>query len=53
MTICAVCKQPIDEALVIESALGPVHPGLCANYAADIPVSESAEQELSEVQLIV
>lgn len=51
--ICVVCKTPIDDALVVESDNGPVHPGPCYNFACQIPVSESSEQELNEVQLIM
>ncbi|AVR55371.1 DUF2685 domain-containing protein [Enterobacter phage vB_Ent31] len=51
--ICAVCKQPIDSALVVETDKGPVHPGACYNYAIELPVSESAEEQLTETQLLM
>ncbi|WJZ28087.1 hypothetical protein NCTGTJJY_CDS0208 [Serratia phage 92A1] len=53
MSICVCCKQPIDEALVLETAKGPVHPGVCFNYVRDGELSEQEEQELNEVQLLV
>ncbi|WCZ66369.1 hypothetical protein [Yersinia phage MHG19] len=51
--ICSVCKQPIDQALVVNTQLGPVHPGPCYNYAVELPVTESSEEQLNEVQLLV
>lgn len=51
--ICAVCKQPIDSALVVETDKGPVHPGSCYNYAIELPVSESSEEQLNETQLLL
>lgn len=50
--ICAVCKQPIDENLVVESEHGPVHPGPCLNYVKDIPLAEDSNEQLNEVQLL-
>ena len=50
--VCVVCKQPIDSALVVESTLGPVHPGPCYNYVLETPMTESEEQ-LTEVQLML
>lgn len=49
--ICVCCKQPIDEALVIESVHGPVHPGVCYNFVRDNELTES-EGSLTEVQLL-
>lgn len=51
--ICAVCKTPIDAALVVETDKGPVHPGACYNYVQSLPVSESAEEQLTETQLLL
>ncbi|QOI66394.1 hypothetical protein [Erwinia phage FBB1] len=51
--ICVVCKQPIDSALVVPTDKGPVHPGSCYNYAVELPVSESSEEQLNETQLLV
>lgn len=51
--VCVVCKTPIDEALVVESDNGPVHPGACYNYACSIPVSESSDEMLQETQLLL
>lgn len=51
--ICAVCKQIIDESLVVECKGFLVHPGSCYNYINEKPITESSEQELSEVQLML
>lgn len=51
--ICAVCKQPIDTVLVVQTALGPVHPGHCLNFATDVPISESGQEQLNEVELLL
>lgn len=51
--ICAVCKQPIDDALVVETDKGPVHPGGCYNYIVELPVSESTQEHLNETQLLL
>lgn len=50
--VCAVCKQPIDETLVIKVDGVEVHPGECYNYMVERPLSESSEQ-LNEVTLIL
>ena len=52
-TICAVCKTPIDEALVVETEHGPVHPGVCLNHAQDIPVTENTTSVLQETELLM
>lgn len=52
--ICAVCKKPIDDSLVVKTHLGDVHPGDCLSFVEDLPVSESdAEQALYEVELLM
>lgn len=52
--ICTVCKKPIDDALVIESTRGPVHPGHCFNYVTDLPVTESNNEDvLTETELLL
>lgn len=51
--ICVVCKTPIDPALVVETDKGPVHPGPCYNYAVELPVSESSNEQLNETQLLI
>lgn len=51
--ICVVCKTPIDSVLVVESDHGPCHPGACCNYAQSLPVTESAEEQLNETQLLI
>ncbi|QQG32342.1 hypothetical protein CkP1_0202 [Citrobacter phage CkP1] len=51
--ICAVCKQPIDSALVVHTEKGPVHPGSCYNYVVELPVSENTEEHLNETQLLL
>lgn len=51
--ICVCCKQPIDEALVIESTSGPVHPGPCYNFVLEQCITESDKEELNEVQLML
>ncbi|EQA7786673.1 UvsY.2 family protein [Acinetobacter baumannii] len=52
-TICSVCKTPIDDALVIETDRGPVHPGQCLQHIQDIPVLESGEDILNETELLL
>lgn len=52
-SICVVCKTPIDNVLVVETDKGPCHPGACYNYAQSLPVSESAEEQLNETQLLI
>ena len=51
--ICAVCKTPIEDALVVETVHGPVNPGPCLNHANETPVSESSDQILQEVELLM
>ncbi|AHY25169.1 hypothetical protein AVV36_gp241 [Pectobacterium bacteriophage PM2] len=51
--ICVVCKTPIDSVLVVDSDKGPCHPGPCYNYAQLTPVSESSDEPLNEVQLLM
>lgn len=51
--LCAVCKQPIDELLVVETSLGPVHPGQCYLYILDVPVTESAGELIQETELLM
>ena len=52
-TVCVVCKGPIDEALVVQTDKGPVHPGACYNYAIELPVNEDTEEQLKETQLLI
>lgn len=52
-TVCVVCKGPIDEALVVHTDKGPVHPGACYNYAIELPVTEDTEEQLQETQLLI
>lgn len=51
--ICVVCKTPIDAALVVHTDKGCTHPGPCYNYVQSLPVSESAEEQLTETQLLL
>lgn len=51
--ICAVCKKPIDESLVIFNDNNePVHPGPCYNFSKEQPVTESGSS-LNEVELLM
>lgn len=52
-TICKVCKTPIDDALVIQTEHGPVHPGPCLNYVQNLPISESDDKLLNETELLL
>ena len=52
-TVCVVCKGQIDEALVVHTDKGPVHPGACYNYAIELPVTEDTEEQLQETQLLI
>ena len=52
-TLCAVCKQPIDDALIVHSGRGPVHPGICLQIADDAPVVENGEDSLYEMELLL
>ncbi|AZU98766.1 hypothetical protein vBAbaMPhT2_140 [Acinetobacter phage vB_AbaM_PhT2] len=51
--ICSVCKMPIDEALVVETDQGPVHPGHCLQHIQDLPVLESNDDILLETELLL
>ncbi|ADG36156.1 conserved hypothetical protein [Acinetobacter phage Acj61] len=51
--ICAVCKQPIDDLLVVETANGPVHPGVCLQHVEQMPVFESDSDVLLETELLL
>ncbi|AFL47738.1 hypothetical protein ZZ1p0200 [Acinetobacter phage ZZ1] len=52
--ICAVCKAPIDDALVIETEYGPVHPGHCYQHVTEMPFSESEQDNiLAETELLL
>ncbi|ADG60095.1 hypothetical protein Acj9p195 [Acinetobacter phage Acj9] len=51
--ICVVCKQPIDDALVVESIKGPVHPGQCYQHVEDMPMTESGDTLLAETELLL
>lgn len=50
--ICAVCKQPIDDLLVIETSHGPVHPGSCLDHVESLTLAES-EECLTETELLL
>lgn len=52
-TICAVCKQPIDDALVVLTHKGPVHPGVCLQHAEEFPVTEKSEELLESTELLL
>ena len=51
--VCVVCKQPIDDALVVNTYKGPVHPGVCLNHVEDMPVSENTDELLESTELLL
>ena len=52
--ICVVCKQPIDDMLVVQTQNGPTHPGHCQQYAQELPVTESDfDNVLVETELLL
>ena len=52
--ICTVCKQPIDDMLVVQTDKGSVHPGPCLQHAQELPVTESDfDNVLVETELLL
>lgn len=52
-TVCVVCKTPIEDALVVQTEHGPVHPGPCLAHVQDIPVTENTQDVLAETELLM
>ncbi len=52
-TICVVCKQPIDSALVVKTEKGPVHPGPCLQHIEQLPVVENSNDIITETELLL
>ncbi|UYD57830.1 hypothetical protein MEIMHGIN_00202 [Aeromonas phage avDM3] len=50
--ICVVCKQPVAKVLAVKTGYGLTHPGPCAHYAENLPLSESTGI-LEETELLV
>lgn len=51
-TVCVVCKLPLAKQLAVQTTYGPAHPGPCAHYAQNLPITESAEA-LNETELLM
>lgn len=52
--LCAVCKQIIENELdEIELNGHIVHRGVCQKFAAEKPLTESGETELTDTELLI
>lgn len=50
--ICVVCKSEVISAIAVKTPVGFTHPGPCAHYAEELPLSESVGT-LEETQLLM
>lgn len=53
MSTCVVCGQPIEPGLVIETDIGPVHNGVCKEYAEEKMNEGLLKEDIEQTELLL
>ena len=53
MSTCVVCGQPIEDSLVVETDIGPVHGGVCKQYAEEKMNEGLLKEDIEQTELLL